>query len=368
MKSKSRQSVCLADGRFEFASPKRDRENIPLAPIGNATRWPARSPLSRCSWLQSSLAKNRSFFETNIFKRFLVLASLGLIVLASRWLGAAQDLSRVLFEKESLYHYVRVVEENGIRRLQFRRSGIDFEESAINLKNPLDFPLQYYKLMMAGFLHCPNPQRILFVGLGGGTLIRAIRHYYPQTHIDVVELDPVVVEAAKTYFGFVEDAKMKVFIRDARVQMRALAKEGNRYDMIFLDAYRGGYIPYHLTTREFMELVRTLLNEDGVVVSNLQPGFASYHYQRRTIAQVFPHEWSYGRYGNVIVVASLKPTATSQSELFQRAEKLQQEKKFSFFLPEIARLATRGGDYDAKGPILTDDYAPTDVLRSIPQE
>lgn len=330
-------------------------------------RWggPARGVCQPCEFVHE---KRGGLGQTSGLRGVLLFVALGVIFVSSGWLAAAQDLSRVLFEKESLYHYIRVVEENGIRRLQFRRSGIDFEESAINVRNPLDFPLQYYKLMMAGFLHCPAPRRILFVGLGGGTLVRAIRHYYPETQIDVVELDPVVVEAAKAYFGFAEDARMKVYIRDARVQMRALAKQGLRYDMIFLDAYRGGYIPYHLTTREFMELVRSLLQENGVVVSNLQPGFASYHYQRRTIAQVFPHEWSYGRFGNVIVVASLKPTATARDELFQTAEKLQQEKKFSFFLPEIARLATQGGDYVAKGPILTDDYAPTDVLRSIPQE
>lgn len=294
---------------------------------------------------------------------FGVALMLGVALSAVR----AEELSKVLFEKESLYHYVRVVEENGLRRLQFRRSGIDFEESAINLRNPLDFPLHYYKLMMAGFLHCPAPERILFVGLGGGTLIRAIRHYYPQAQIDVIELDPVVVEAARKFFGFVEDERMTVYIRDARVQMRTLARQKARYDMIFLDAYRGGYIPYHLTTLEFMELVRSLLTDHGVVVSNLQPGFASYHYQRRTIARVFPHEWSYGRYGNVIVVASLKELPKDSGPILAVAEKLQQEKKFSFYLPEIAQIGTPGGDYSRQGAILTDDYAPTDVLRSIPE-
>ncbi|ASV75951.1 Spermidine synthase-like protein [Thermogutta terrifontis] len=330
--------------------------------------------LSEIGQVGCSNRKDRCF-ETQILRaaagvRALVLGMIvvGLGVVAPSQRISAQELSRVLFEKESLYHYVRVVEEGDIRRLQFRRSGIDFEESAINVRNPLDFPLHYYKLMMAGFIHCPHPQRILFVGLGGGTLVRAIRHYYPDVHLDVIELDPVVVEAAQAYFGFKEDSRMKVYIRDARVQMTRLAKEGARYDMIFLDAFRGGYIPYHLTTREFMELVAKLLEEDGVVVSNLQPGFASYHYQRRTIARVFPSEWSYGRYGNVIVVASKKPQRLSREEIIKRAEQLQAEKKFTFFLPEVAQLGTSGEDYVRQGEILTDDYAPTDVLRSIPQD
>jgi len=276
--------------------------------------------------------------------------------------------TKVLLEKESLYHYVRVIEDNGVRRLQFRRSGLDFEESAINVRDPLDFPLHYYKLMMAAFLHCPEPKSILFVGLGGGTLPRAIHHYFPEATIDAVELDPVVADAAKTFFGFQESPQVKIYVRDARVQMRQLAKEKKKYDIIFLDAYRGGYIPYHLTTQEFMELTKSLLSDDGIVVSNLQPGFASYHYQRRTIGRVFASEWSYGRYGNVIVVAYAKANSATKEQLLQTAERLQAVKKFQFYLPEIAQMGTPGGDYVRQGPILTDDYAPTDVLRSLPQE
>ncbi|MGQ9505511.1 MAG: spermidine synthase [Thermogutta sp.] len=275
---------------------------------------------------------------------------------------------KVLLEKESLYHYVRVIEEDGIRRLQFRRSGLDFEESAINIHDPLDFPLHYYKLMMAAFLHCPQPKSILFVGLGGGTLPQAIHHYFPEATLDAIELDPVVADAAKEFFGFRETPQVKIYVRDARVQMRQFAREKRKYDIIFLDAFRGGYIPYHLTTQEFMELTRSLLTKDGIVVSNLQPGFASYHYQRRTIARVFAEEWSYGRYGNVIVVSSVKPKAQTKEQLIELAERLQAEKKFQFYLPEIARMGTPGGDYVRSGPILTDDYAPTDVLRGIPQD
>ncbi len=291
----------------------------------------------------------------------------GTISLCSDGSTLAAD-TKVLLEKESLYHYVRVIEEDGIRRLQFRRSGLDFEESAINIHDPLDFPLHYYKLMMAAFLHCPQPKSILFVGLGGGTLPRAIHHYFPDATVDAIELDPVVADAAKQFFGFEENEWVKVYVRDARVQMRQFAREKRKYDIIFLDAYRGGYIPYHLTTQEFMELTKSLLNDTGIVVSNLQPGFASYHYQRRTIAKVFANEWSYGRYGNVIVVAYAKPKTLTKAQLLEVAERLQAAKKFQFYLPEIAEMGTPGGDYVRNGPILTDDYAPTDVLRSLPQD
>ncbi len=302
--------------------------------------------------------------------RYLVGTMLiwSLVSPSSNPLFGSQPREVILLETESPYHYVRVVESGGIRRLQFRRSGQDFEESAINLRNPLDFPLHYYELMMAGFAHQPNPKRILFVGLGGGTLPRAIRHYYPTTQIDIIELDPVVVDAAKRFFGFAEDERTKVYVRDARVQIRQLVREGRKYDMVFLDAFRGGYIPYHLTTKEFLELVRSLLEPNGVVVSNLQPGFVSYHYQRRTMASVFINQWAYGSLGNVIVVNSMEPSPPSRTELMQRAEKLQEEHQFNVFLPGVIQRMQSELDYNRTGSILTDDFAPTDVLRSIPQE
>jgi spermidine synthase len=275
---------------------------------------------------------------------------------------------KVLLEKESLYHYIRVTQSGTIRRLQFQRRGGEYEESAIDVANPLAFQMYYYGLMMAGFAHQPNPKSVLLVGLGGGTLARAIHHYFPGARIDNVELDPDVVSAAKDFFGFKEDDRMKVYVRDGRVQVRKFAREGKKYDVILLDAFRGGYIPYHLTTKEFMEDLKKLLTPRGVVVSNLRPGFESYHYHRRTLAAVFRNQWSYGSGSNVIVITDARTSPPSQADLLQNAERLQEQKRFKVDIAAIVQQGGKRRDYDQSGPILTDDYAPTDVLRSIPRE
>ena len=275
---------------------------------------------------------------------------------------------KVLLEKESLYHYIRVVEDGEIRRLQFRRSGSEYEESAINIHQPLKFEMYYYTLMFAGFAHKPDPKRILFIGLGGGTLSMAIHHYFPKVPIDNIELDPDVVEVAKKYFGFKEDSLMKVYVRDGRVQVRRLLRDKIKYDIIFVDTFRGGYIPYHLTTKEFMECLKGLLTSDGVVVSNLRPGFESYHYHRRTFNAVFRNQYSYGSGGNVIVIVDVREKPPAQKDLLTAARRLQEEKHFILDLPDIIEEDRMQNGYVRKGPILTDDYAPTDVLRGIPRE
>jgi len=288
------------------------------------------------------------------------------------WVGLVPtepcSAQKILLEKESLYHYIRVVEEDGVRRLQFRRGGVDYDESAIDLENPARFQLQYYRLMMAALVHYPEPKRVLFVGLGGGTLPIVFRKYYPNIHIDSIELDPEVVEVARRYFGLREDDRMRVYTGDGRVHIRRFVREGRAYDLVFLDAFRGGYIPYHLTTKEFMELVRRLVGQEGSVISNLRPGFESYHYQRRTIAAVFRNQWSYGQQFNVCVVANDQAQPLSKATLLQTARQLQKEKAFAFDLPALVAEGARQNDYQTEGPILTDDYAPTEVLRTIPKQ
>ena len=279
-----------------------------------------------------------------------------------------EDTFKVLMEKESLYHYLRVTQSGQIRWLQFRRSGGEYEESAINLADPLRLEMHYYSQMLAAFAHQPEPKSILFIGLGGGTLPRAIHHYFPQTHIDNVELDGDVVVAARKFFGFREDDRMKVYVRDGRVQVRRFAREKRAYDVVFLDAFRGGYIPYHLTTKEFLESLVQVLTPAGIVVHNLRPGFESYHYHRRTLASVFPNQWSYGSGSNVIVVSDKRQPPPSAEALVTAAERLQRDKQFTVDLPAIIREGGIRDDYERQGAILTDDYAPTDVLRSIPRE
>jgi spermidine synthase len=301
-----------------------------------------------------------------------VLCAAGPLAAQEGWLvlgqnEPAQAAFKVLVEKESLYHYIRVVESDGIRRLQFRRSGSEYEESAIDVRHPLRFAMDYYPRMFAAFAHQPEPKRILFLGLGGGTLSMAMRYYYPQATIDNIELDPEVLEVARKYFGFVEDGRMKAYVRDGRVQVRRLLRDKVKYDIIFADAFRGGYIPYHLTTREFMTSLKELLTPDGILVSNLQPGFESYHYHRRTFNAVFRRQCSYGSDGNVIVVVDAREKPLTPADLLAAARRLQQEKRFTFDLPSIIEERNAADDFIHEGPILTDDYAPADILRGMPR-
>lgn len=282
-------------------------------------------------------------------------------------LGLAEPASaggKVLVETESLYHYIRVEAEGSVRWLLFRRRGEDHSESAVDLTRPLEPQLRYVKLMFSGLLYCPEPKDILIVGLGGGSLSTMFAHHFPKARVVTVELDPKVVEIAKEYFGFKETERNRVEVRDGRVYIkRALRKPDERYDLILLDAYRGGFIPYHLTTREFLIECKALLKPGGVLISNMRTDFQTYDYQRRTMDKVFPTCRAFSSGGNTVVCALPEKTAMTGLEMTKRAKEIQQQRNLQFRLLDVVKARQDKPDYDRHGEIFTDDYAPANILR-----
>jgi len=274
--------------------------------------------------------------------------------------------SKTLYEGQSPYHYIRVEEYGSVRTLLFRRTGTDYDESNVDIAEPLRLVMYYSRLMFAGFLFVPEPKKVLVVGLGGGTLSRVIAHHFREAKVDSVEIDPDVVKVAKKYFLFEEGPNVKVFIRDGRVQIKSLVHRNAKYDIIMLDAFRGGYIPYHLTTKEFLEECRSILAPGGVVVSNLRPGFLLYEYQRRTFGKVFDSHYAFGGGSNKILVSIPKKVNLKEEELYQRADKLQERCNFSFQMRSVVDEYDPDIDYSTDGEILVDGHAPANILRSQP--
>ncbi len=274
--------------------------------------------------------------------------------------------SKTLYEGRSLYHYIRVEQSGSVRTLHFRLRGTEHDESMVDIAEPLRLGMRYYRLMFSGFLFVPEPKRVLMVGLGGGTLSRVIAHYFPEAKVDSVELDPEVLKVAKKYFLFRDAANLKVFIRDARVHIKSLARGKTKYDIIMLDAFRGGYIPYHLTTKEFLEECRSILTPGGVVVANLWDTVRLYEYQRRTFAKVFESNYAFGGGGNKILVAIPKKATRTQQHLYDLGEKLQKKHKFSFSMEWVIDEYDPQTDYSTQGQLLLDGHAPANILRSQP--
>ncbi len=272
--------------------------------------------------------------------------------------------AETLVETESLYHHIIVESDGSIHRLLFRRRGVDESESAVDVAHPLKPQMRYLEAMFSGLLFCDQPKDILVIGLGGGTLSRMYAHYFDQATVTSVELDQTVYDLARKHFLFQDGARTPVVVRDGRVYVKRTLKEDKpRFDMIMLDAYRGGFIPFHLTTKEFLIECQKLLKPSGLIVCNLRTDIDTYDYQRRTMKAVFPSCYAFRGGGNMIVCALNTKTDVTDEDLFKRASALQQKHRFEFDLIKVAENRESQPGYTEKGDILTDDYAPVNIQR-----
>src|SRR3954464_10396747 len=112
--------------------------------------------------------------------------------------------SGVVFEETSPYHHLRVVDHFDMRRLSFDGS----TESRISLVDPYLGHFEYTKLFHMVWLWNPSITNILMMGLGAGTTKRTFQRYYPETHTETIELDPMVLEVAKGFFQFQESTNL----------------------------------------------------------------------------------------------------------------------------------------------------------------
>jgi len=106
---------------------------------------------------------------------------------------------------------------------------------------------------------------VAVVGLGAGAMV-----CYEQAGENWIyfEIDPAVVELARNtnYFSYIDTCAPQADIRigDARQKLNAVP-EGT-LDMIVVDAFSSNSIPAHLVTREALELYRSRMTENGLVL------------------------------------------------------------------------------------------------------
>jgi spermidine synthase len=273
---------------------------------------------------------------------------------------------RVLERRDTRYHHLLVVEDADTRFLRFDNSF----QSAMDLAQPYRAHFTYTAALDLGLAYRSSSTRVLFVGLGAGSAPKRMQRDFPRIDLRVVEIDPDVVEVARKWFAF--PRSIPVTVEDGR---RYLERSDERYDVIAIDAYYADAIPFHLTTREFLETVRSRLKPGGVVVSNVigsvrGEGSKLVRSFVRTYREVFPTVALHPVYArgddaftiaNIILVASTG-AAPDKGALLTRWRGLRARNPLA---PDLDRVIE--GRYDGDIPVndvptLVDDYAPTDAL------
>jgi spermidine synthase len=288
--------------------------------------------------------------------------------------GRAEELSlgsdlRLVYRKDTRYHRLSVVDDSDSRFLRFDSSF----QSGMYLRRPFATRFRYTDFFNLGLAYDPSARDVLFVGLGGASAPKRLWRDFPEARIEVAELDPVVVDVARRYFRLPDDPRLHVTVEDGR---RFLAGDHRRWDVIAIDAFFSDSIPFHMTTREFLELAHERLAPGGVIVTNVIGSLRGsdsrlFRAMYRTYASVFPtvlvhpviesSSESDGTVRNLILVATDAP-APEPSFLGARWQRLRAGHPSAPDLTSAIRDRWARGVPTDDVPLLTDDYAPTDAL------
>jgi len=143
--------------------------------------------------------------------------------------------------------------------------------------------------------------KALFLGLGLGVMPRFLNHYLPNIEMEVVELDPEVVQIISTYVSM--PASVNIYTQDALQFVNRQSSLNDRvrskYDLIVHDAF-GTYgpveelntIPFYMGLMKLLEGGRSGLSENGLVIANVW--CVEYNYTR-SVAELYAEVFSYVR-------------------------------------------------------------------------
>jgi spermidine synthase len=197
---------------------------------------------------------------------------------------------------------------------------------------------------------------------------------FDDVRLHAVEIDPVVVEVAHDWFEVPrDDPRLEISVGDGR---RFLADDDQRWDAVVIDAFFADAIPFHLVTREFLQLAQERLNPGGVVVTNAigaieGPGSRLFRSIYRTYRTVFPTvlvhpailpgDQGDETFRSLILVAG-EAAAPQRTFLAQRWGEIRADHPTA---PDLRQAILNRHDAlipTDDVPVLTDDYAPTDAL------
>ncbi len=282
--------------------------------------------------------------------------------------AAAGQFGQLVHEKNSLYHRIFVYQHQSVVTLQFgKRSNVP-AQSQVNLNDLRQHMLEYTSLAFCGLLYEPEPEKMLVLGLGGGVIPREMHHYFPSTEIDVVEIDPEIPLIAKRFFGFCEDDKLRVHIDDGRMFIKKQLRLDPvpKYDLIILDAFNSDYVPFHLMTKEFLEEVKGILAEDGVVIANVFYSNRLFDAELATFLAVFGRcQAFFGVYSTNAMLVAPGPTSPmlTVKKAVDQAKVLQRKHKLAFDMRMVAEQLQPNIRPGSHAKTLTDDLAPVNQLR-----
>lgn len=230
---------------------------------------------------------------------------------------------RCIHSETGAYGEVRVFENDSVRWLQFDNDAV---QSVMSLQYPERIALRYMQQMMAALLFCDHPpENALLLGLGGGAMLRFLRHCLKHIQFEVVERDAHVIRIANEYFDVSHNGDDIIIEHDSVDEFVSSSEKG--YDLVLLDIIENMFTPKCFFDDAFFQHCRNRCGEKGVFAMNLivdnDKAFKQIYtsvrnaFERRTVCLTDPD------HRNIVILAfAHQPDHIERQALHERAELL----------------------------------------------
>jgi spermidine synthase len=287
----------------------------------------------------------------------------GLFACSMSWMTKPAPKPDVIFEHESFYHHIEV-SERAEGKLKRRVLQLDSTMEGGMDANTGDLILPYQEYWKLALLREPaKVGSALFIGAGAFGMPENVSRDFPDAAVDVVEIDPQVIEVGRKFFKLDEHPRVKAHAGDARRFL--LQSEGKKWDLIFGDAYNGiRQIPPHLATQEFFQQIADHLEPKGVFVMNVISAISGPKAELTagmlaTVRKVFPYVEIFGvgyrheEPQNVILMCSRENLKPLIEERYATAGSWQER---------LIRTRIPAGTVPRYEIVFTDDHNPVDAI------
>ena len=308
------------------------------------------------------------FWARKKYKHLLIFGLIWVAIIALAIIGIRgfdKASAGLIYEKESAYNYIQVLEYGDFRFLRLNEG-----QGMHSIYNPNQYFYggPWSQALVGPFFNpeakLENVKNIALIGLAAGTSARQASIALPQAHVDGIEIDPEIVEIGREYFGM-NLPNLQVIVGDGRWEMDKLA---GAYDLISVDAYRPPYIPAHMVTLEFFTMLEQKLTPNGVVAINIGRGGndrSLVNALAATVSKVFSKVFVVDladSYNSVLFAASNPAASWENLANNQNSMVYAPEDKENLLFSAIG-LALKGKSaVVVDGAVFTDDLAPIEFI------
>lgn len=324
------------------------------------------------------LIKSSTFLFFVFFTLLAVFASpwakknltIGPYMYAPLYIGYGIDVVRETIESDEILFY-----KEGLSNVAVMKRGpttllkVNGKVDASNGTDDLETEILLAVLPM---IFHPDPENVLVIGLGSGITLGSFVQFDSASAIDMVEIDPAIIEAAgyfnKSNHDALNDSRVNLILADGRNHLLLTDK---KYDVISAqpsNIWVSGHA--NLFTKEFYDLARSRLKENGLMLQwihaySLTPEDVRVIY--KTFQEVFPQVYLFNssNSGDLMMIGSLQKDVSimdfnSLSEKMSDPKIAAELSRVQILNPEqfLSYLVAEGGrlrNFTAKAKVNTDN-------------